>query len=509
MHMDMDGIKIHTAACFTIAFLFLATIISKIIAGITTIHLTRKGKRSPITLRLPQVVSGAPLMAALLTLVTPKKGLHAAIHELHMKMGSVFTVNLFGLKKVTFLVGPEVTPHFFKGSPSQIDFGDTAKIIVPVLGPGVLFGVDMATRNEQIRFFKSNLCLDYLTPARLRRDVHSMVCVVEDYFAKWGQNGTVDLKHELGHLIVLIANRCLLGNEIKGHNLEEVSRLLHELFENSFHMINLFFPHLPIPPHRRRDEARARLGEMLHEIVRSRRRISPARVMDNNDDSKYSDGRSMTEREIVGLLIAILFAGQHTSSSTSTWTGACLLSNKKYMTAAMEEQKKIIEQNGEPIDYTILSKMDTLRCCIKEALRLYSPTPLLLRHAHKSFAVQTRDRMEYEIPEGHALACSIAVSNKLPYIFKNPNVYDPCRFGLGREEDKTGGKFSDIYFGAGRYSCLGQDYAFMQIKVIWSYLLRNFELELISPFPELENDKILPGPRGEVMVTYRRRSIVN
>ncbi|XBI97635.1 hypothetical protein VPH35_017973 [Triticum aestivum] len=486
MHMDMDGITIHTAACFTIAFLFLTTIISKIIARIRTIRLTRKGKRSPITLRPPQVVSGAPLMAALLTLVTPKKGLHAAIHELHMKMGSVFTVNLFGLKKVTFFFGPEVTPHFFKGSPSEIDFGDTAKIIVPVLGPGVLFGVDMATRNEQIRF-----CTKAIQPARFRRDVHSMVCIVEDYFAKWRQSGTVDLKHELGHLIVLIANRCLLGNEIKGNNLEEVSRLLHELFENSFHMINLFFPHLPIPPHHRRDGA-----------FRSRRRISPVRVMDSNDDdegdvlqsfidSKYSDGRSMTESEIVGLLIAILFAGQHTSST------------------AMEEQKKIIEQNGEPIDYTILSKMDTLRCCIKEALRLYSPTPLLLRHAHKRFAVQTRDGMEYEIPKGHALACSIAVSNKLPYIYKIPNMYDPCRFGPGREEDKTGGKFSDISFGAGRYSCLGQDYAFMQIKVIWSYLLRNFELELISPFPELENDKILPGPRGKVTVTYRRRSIVN
>ncbi|KAE8792444.1 Obtusifoliol 14-alpha demethylase [Hordeum vulgare] len=513
--MDMDQDTIHTAACFTIAFVFLTIIISKIIARVRTIHPMRKGQRSAVTRPPPHVVSGAPLMAALLTLLTPMKGLHAAIHDLHMKMGSVFTVNLFGLKKVTFLVGPEVNAHFFKGSPSEIDFGDTAKVIVPVLGPGVLFGVDLATRNEQIRF-----CTKAIQPARLRRDVPSMVSEVEDYFVNWGPNGTVDLKDELGHLMVLIANRCLLGNEIKGKNLQEVSRLLHELFENSFHMINLFFPHLPIPQHRRRGEARGRLGEILHEIVRSRRRITPARFADDGGDdegdvlqyfidSKYSNGRSMTDSEIVGLLIAILFAGQHTSSSTSTWTGACLLSHQKYMAAAREEQKQIIEQNGEPIDYITLSKMGTLRCCIKEALRLYSPTPILLRHAHKSFTVQTRDGMEFEIPEGHDLACSVAVSNKLPYIYKNPNMYDPYRFSLGREEDKTGGKLSDISFGAGRYSCLGQDYAFMQIKVIWSYLLRNFELELISPFPELENDKILPGPRGKVMVTYTRRSIVN
>uniref|UniRef100_A0ACD5UFL7 Uncharacterized protein n=1 Tax=Avena sativa TaxID=4498 RepID=A0ACD5UFL7_AVESA len=507
----MDGITIYTAA---LTFVFLTTIILKIITSIRTVHHKHRENRS--LTRQPHVVSGAPLLAALLTLVTPKKGLQAAIHDLHTKMGTVFTVNLLGLKKVTFLLGPEVTAHFFRGSPSEIDFGATANIIVPVLGPGVLFGVDMATRNEQIRF-----CIKAIKPARFKRDVNSMVCELEGYFAKWKQHGTVDLKHELGQLIVLVANKFLLGNEIKENNLGEVSTLLHELFENSFHMINFFFPHIPIPSHRRRDEARARLGHILGDIVRSRRRVSSAhRVRDDHDeeeegdalqsfiDAKYSDGRSMTESEIVGLLIGILFAGQHTSSSTSTWTGACLLTNERYLAAAVEEQKQIIKQHGELVDYTTLSKMGTLHCCIREALRLYSPTPMLVRQSHKSFSVRSREGMDYEIPEGHALACSVALSNRIPHIYKNPDAYDPCRFGPGREEDKAGGKFSDLSFGAGRYSCLGEDYAFMQIKVIWSYLLRNFELTLISPFPEQEHDKILPGPRGKVMVAYKRRSLL-
>ncbi|CAM0908370.1 unnamed protein product [Alopecurus aequalis] len=503
----MDQITIYTAA-FTCVFL--TAIISKIIAKIRTVHPRCLGNRSPM--RPPPVVSGAPLLEAMLTLVTPKKGLQAAIHDLHMKMGSVFTVNLLGLKKVTFLVGPEVTAHFFKASPSEIDFGETAKIIVPVLGPGVFFGVDMATRNEQIRF-----CIKAIKPARFQRDVHCMVHELEGYFSKWKQHGTVDLKHELGQLIVLIANRFLLGNGIKDNKLGEVSTLLHEIFENSFHMINFFFPHLPIQSHHRRDEACARLREILGGIVRSRKRISSARAGDYDDeegdvlqsfmDSTYSNGRSMAESEIVGLLIGILFAGQHTSLSTSTWTGACLLTHEKYLAAAVEEQKQIIEQNGESVDYTILSKMGTLHCCIKEALRLYSPTPILVRQSHKCFSVKTREGLDYEIPKGHALACSIAHSNKLPYIYKNPDVYDPFRFGPGRHEDKAGGKLSDLSFGAGRYSCLGEDYAFMQIKVIWSYLLRNFELKLISPFPEQEHERILPGPRGKVMVTYRRRSL--
>lgn len=37
-------------------------------------------------------------------------------------------------------------------------------------------------------------------------------------------------------------------------------------------------------------------------------------------DMKYKDGSVNTDSQIVGLLIALLFAGQHTSSITSTWT---------------------------------------------------------------------------------------------------------------------------------------------------------------------------------------------
>ena len=39
-------------------------------------------------------------------------------------------------------------------------------------------------------------------------------------------------------------------------------------------------------------------------------------------------GRALTDDEITGLLIATLFAGQHTSSITSAWTGYLMIANK-------------------------------------------------------------------------------------------------------------------------------------------------------------------------------------
>jgi sterol 14alpha-demethylase len=66
----------------------------------------------------------------------------------------------------------------------------------------------------------------------------------------------------------------------------------------------------------------------------------------------------------------------------------------------------------------------------------------------------------------------ILFSSNIPYIYKDPEVYDPERFGPSREEDKSGAKFSYLSFGGGRHACMGEAYAYTQIKVVWSYLLR-------------------------------------
>lgn len=49
-------------------------------------------------------------------------------------------------------------------------------------------------------------------------------------------------------------------------------------------------------------------------------------------DMKYKDGSSNTDDQIVGLLIALLFAGQHSSTTVSTWT---TILSARYRTLAL------------------------------------------------------------------------------------------------------------------------------------------------------------------------------
>ncbi|KAF0922719.1 hypothetical protein E2562_001111 [Oryza meyeriana var. granulata] len=383
-----------------------------------------------------------------------------------MKFGSVFTISVAGLLKVTFLVGPEVLAHFFQGLESEISHGNLFELTVPMFGKEIAHGVDNATRIEQGRFF-----VDALKPTRLRIHVGPMVQEVEDYFANWGQYGTVDLKHELEQLLLLISGRCLLGKEVIATKFEEVCSLFHEI-ENGVNLMSVFFPYTPIiSSNRRRDRAREKLHAIFTDIVRSRKQQQGDQVdkdvlqslidsryrfdgratteaegdQVNKDvlqsliDSRYRvDGRSTTETEVAGLIICLLFAAKHTSTYTSVWTGARLLSHGKFRTAAVDEQDRIVgKHNGRITDhYSSLTEMHTLHSCIKETLRLHPPAPVLVRTAHKQFTVRTREGHEYVVPAGHTLASPILINNHVPHIYKDAHLYDPDRFVPGREEHK-------------------------------------------------------------------------
>ncbi|KAF5449211.1 hypothetical protein F2P56_029676 [Juglans regia] len=483
--MEVDN-KLFNMGLLIVATLVVAKLISALI-----VPRSRK--------RLPPVVKSWPVIGGLIRFM---KGPILMLREEYPKLGSVFTSTLVN-KKITFFIGPEVSAHFFKASESDLSQQEVYQFNVPTFGPGVVFDVDYSVRQEQFRFFTESLRVN-----KLKGYVDQMVAEAEDYFSKWGDSGEVDIKYELEHLIILTASRCLLGREVRDKLFDDVSALFHDL-DNGMLPISVIFPYLPIPAHRRRDRARKKLAEIFAKIIASRKCAGKS----ENDmlqcfiDSKYKDGRPTTEAEITGLLIAALFAGQHTSSITSTWTGAYLLRHKEYLSAVLEEQKNLMGKHGNKVDHDILSEMDVLYRCIKEALRLHPPLILLLRSSHSDFSVTTRDGKEYDIPKGHIVATSPAFANRLPHIYKDPDRYDPDRFAIGREEDKAAGAFSYISFGGGRHGCLGEPFAYLQIKAIWSNLLRNFELELVSPFPEIDWNAMVVGVKGKVMVRYKRRKL--
>ena len=415
---------------------------------------------------------------------------------------STRTVPVFH-KRITFLIGPKVSEHFFKARDTEMSQKEVYEFNVPTFGKGVVFDVDHITRAEQFRFFANSLKSD-----RLRQYVGMMVKEAEDYFAKWGDEGEVDLLDALSELIVLTASRCLLGREIRETLFSEVTTLVHDL-DKGMVPLSVFFPYAPIEAHRKRDKARKELAAIFDKVIQGRRESGAVEpdVLQTFIDARYKDGSRLSNDQVLGMLIAVLFAGQHTSSITSTWTGLLSIANKERIFPNLEkEQKDVMAKHGDKIDFDILAEMDELHFCIKEALRMHPPLIMLLRQCHVPFEVETTKGKKFVVPKGHIVATSPAFAHRMDEVYSEPNVYKPERFKGDSPEDKRA-YASFIGFGSGRHGCMGETFAYMQIKTIWSHLLRNFDFELVGKLPEPDYEGMVVGPKHPCTVRYKRRKL--
>lgn len=99
--------------------------------------------------------------------------------------------------------------------------------------------------------------------------------IQQNCFAKWGEDGVANMKDELNQipLLMLIASRCLLGNEVREKIFGEFCTLFTEIKEG-VNLVSSMLPYIPIPVNRRRDRARIKLTEIVSEILRSRKRCN-------------------------------------------------------------------------------------------------------------------------------------------------------------------------------------------------------------------------------------------
>src|SRR5438046_10163889 len=99
---------------------------------------------------------------------------------------------------------------------------------------------------------------------------------------------------------------------------------------------------------------------------------------------------------------------------------------------------------------------------------------------------------------------STAVAYRMLQVFANPDPYDAHRFGTPRQEAPRT-KHGLIGFGGGHHRCIGATFAQQQIKVIWSVILRRFELSLARTGHRPDYATFVVGPRRPCLVRYRRR----
>lgn len=180
-----------------------------------------------------------------------------------------------------------------------------------------------------------------------------------------------------------------------------------------------------------------------------------------------------------------------------------LLRDPAVLKRVLEEQESILKETNGELKYAALVKMDLLHACMKETLRMHPPLIFLMR---KVLDPRSALGGRFLIPQNDIVVASPSVAGMLPDVFAEPTKWDPDRFLPPRDEDKAA-PFAFLGFGAGRHGCMGEGFAYVQVKTVWSILLRTFELEAVGDsVPEPNYNALVVGPsHGTCRMRYKRK----
>lgn len=203
-----------------------------------------------------------------------------------------------------------------------------------------------------------------------------------------------------------------------------------------------------------------------------------------------------------------------------------------------------------------LKDLSLMERCLKETLRLRPPIMAMMRMARtpqvslhiiyislsfllldkiniisnynyltQNFYWRSQTAAGYTIPVGHQICVSPTVNHRLRDTWVDRMEFSPDRYL--NDNPAAGEKFAYIPFGAGelsiwgiliffklvlttllssgRHRCIGENFAYVQIKTIWSTLLRMFEFDLVDGyFPTINYTTMIHTPYNPI-IRYKRR----
>jgi len=440
---------------------------------------------------IPRLSGGVPLLGHLLEL---RRRPTELLQRCRDECGEIGELRLAG-QTLVMLYGEAAQEAFFRAPDEQLDQAAAYPFMKPVFGPGVVFDATPEQRKQALRNRS-------LRDQAMRGHAEGIARETERMIAGWGDAGSVDLLDFFAELTIYTSSAALIGSEFREELDAELVPIFRDL-ERGTDAIAYVNPYLPLPSFRKRDRARRRLVALLQGIF-ERREAAGRKTQDlfqilrgirNPDGSPRYDVDTIT-----GMFISLMFAGHHTTSTTSSWALLELCRHPDWMKRVTEELDALYA-DGRDVSYQALREIPQLENVLKETLRLHPPLILLMRKVAQPFSYK-----EWSVEPGKMVGVSIATSNRDPALFRDPERFDPSRFEPGREEDRSG--FGYIPFGAGRHRCVGAAFAMMQLKAIFSLLLRRYEFELAQPPASYHSDhsKMVVQLAQPCRVRYRRRA---
>ncbi len=346
-----------------------------------------------------------------------------------------------------------------------------------------------------------------------------------------GSQGTLDVPTTMAELTIYTASRSLQGKEVRSKFDSSFADLYHDL-DMGFSPINFMLPWAPLPHNRKRDYAQRKMTQTYLEIIRARRQPGVKKDADdmiwNLMSCAYKNGVPVPDQEIAHMMIALLMAGQHSSSSTIAWIILRLATRPEITEELLAEQRSILGEDLPPLTYDSLQRLPLNSQVVKETLRMHAPIHSIMRMVKSP--VQVPDTA-YTVPDTHVLLSAPGVTSKSATHFADPDTWEPHRWDTGAslvgedpaeaEEDKIdygyglvskGAGSPYLPFGAGRHRCIGEAFAYVQLGTITATFVREFRfrnLDGVKGVVGTDYSSLFSRPLSPAVINWEKRDKSN
>lgn len=400
-------------------------------------------------------------------------------------------------KQVVLVTGAEANEAFFRAPESVLDQAAAYPFMTPIFGKGVVFDASPEERQQMLKN-------QALRGDMMRGHAQTIEAEIRRMVDDWGDEGEIDLLDFFAELTIYTTSSCLIGKPFRDQLDGSFAEIYHRL-EHGTDAIAYVDPYADIENFRIRDEAREELVAKVQAIIAAR--VARGDVpKEERDLLDVLIAVGYDAEMVTGIFISMMFAGHHTSSGTASWAMIELLRNPDVMGDVVAELDALYGTEGADgpveVSFQALRSIPVLEAALKETLRLHPPLVILMRLVQEDF-----DLLGRTIPAGTVLAASPRVSNRIEEDFPKADSFDPGRYVDPRQEDLQH-RWTWIPFGAGKHRCVGNAFAMMQMKAIFSVILRDFSFEPVQPLDSYRDDftKMVIQLAQPARVRYRRRS---
>lgn len=291
----------------------------------------------------------------------------------------------------------------------------------------------------------------------------------------------VEMELHTSHAAADVIFRTLFSIPIEN---EQASRVFHEFqaHQRMQPVLNLgalvplprWFPRF----HRRGTHSTARnIRALVEAFVNERQRQIDEGTAPNDLATKIMTtadpvtGDRFDVEEMVDQIAIFFLAGHETSASALAWALYLLALYPDWQEKVAQETIEVM-LSDEP-SFSDISKLRIARDVFREALRLYSPVPMMVREATCPY--QFRDR---QVPKGSQIVLSPWHLHRHERLWDNPDEFDPGRFAT--ENGKECLRTAYIPFSAGQRVCPGAGFAMIEGPLLLAVLIRTYRFEVVD-----------------------------